>query len=114
MNKILTSVLVISTLLSPLTAFAAGKGNPTHLKNHPRVNQVNQRIQNQRARIAQGVKSGEISKAQDRQLHAERHAIKQEEHTMRQMDNGHLTRADQKVLNQQLNERSQDIYSEKH
>jgi len=114
MKKLLVSALLVGALLAPLAAFAQGAGNPTDLKNHPRVDQVNKRVQNQHSRIQQGVKSGKISTSQAKQLHGERHAIKTEERGMRKADNGHLTKTDQKMLNKQMNQRSKQIYDEKH
>ena len=111
MKTLLTTALTLALLAAP--AFPFGKGNP-HVKGHPRVNEVNGRVGLQRARIAQGEKNGTISKQEAKQLGQERHAFKQEEHTMRKADGGHLTRADQKALNQQLNQRSQQIYGDKH
>ena len=114
MKSLMSAALVLGMLVTPFEAQAAGRGNPTHLAGHPRVNQVNHRVADQHARIAQGVKNGTISTAQAKQLGQERHSIKQEEHTMRASDGGHLTSADKTALNQQLNARSAQIYGEKH
>lgn len=114
MKKLITLALGLSLFASPMAAFAGGPGNPTHLPNHPRVNQVNKRVQNQHSRIQQGVKNGKISASQAKQLHAERKGMKTEERSMRAANNGHLTRSDQKTLNKQLNARSKQIYNEKH
>lgn len=114
MKNALATVLVLGSMLMPVAAFADNPKNPTDLKGHPRVNQVNQRVQNQHERIEQGVKNGTISKQQATQLHKERADIKTEEHAMRKADGGHLTKGDQKVLNQQMNARSKQIYQEKH
>ena len=112
MKTLLAGAITAAMLASG--AFAAGPANPTHLKDHPRVNQVNRRVADQRARIVAGEKSGKISKTQAAQLGQERHQLKTEEHGMRKADGGHLTTADQKALNQQLNARSKQIYQEKH
>ncbi len=91
-------------------SFAQGPGHQrTHIKGHPRVNEVNKREDNQERRITQERKSGEITAAQ---AHADRsnlRAINQEKHQMRKQDGGHLTKADQKSLNQQLNQNSNAI-----
>jgi hypothetical protein len=55
----------LATSVWTIKAEAEGKGNPTGGKfavEHPRRNEVNTRIDNQRARINQGVKSGELTK----------------------------------------------------
>lgn len=81
----------------------------TQIKNHPRVNQVNKRIDNQEKRINKEVKEGDISKQQARQDRKNLTTINQEKKDMRKMDNGHLTKTDKKVLNKQLNNNSQNI-----
>jgi hypothetical protein len=73
------------------------------LGTHPRRDQVNDRLQNQNRRINQEVREGEISKAKASQLHREDHAIRREERTMSKFNNGHITPAEQKSLNQQEN-----------
>jgi hypothetical protein len=77
--------------------------------NHPRREQVNDRLQNQHRRINQEVREGKITKGQAQQLHQEDHAIRQEERTMSKFDNGHITGAEQKSLNQQENAVSRQI-----
>jgi hypothetical protein len=78
-------------------------------RNHPRRDQVNDRLQNQNRRINQEVREGEISKGQAKQLHREDHAIRQEERTMSKFNNGHITPAEQRSLNQQENAVSKQI-----
>jgi hypothetical protein len=77
--------------------------------NHPRREQVNDRLQNQNRRINQELREGEITKGQARQLHQEDHAIRQEERTMSKLNGGHITGAEQKALNQQENAVSRQI-----
>ena len=78
-------------------------------KDHPRRTEVNARLANQNRRINNEVKEGEISKAQAHQLHKEDHAIRQEERTMASTNNGHITKAEQRSLNQQENQVSKQI-----
>jgi len=78
-------------------------------KDHPRRTEVNARLKNQNKRINQERKEGEITKAQAQQLHGEDHAIRQEERTMASTNGGHITKAEQKALNQQENQVSQQI-----
>ena len=103
---------IIAVLISTIsfTAFAQGPGHQrTHIPHHPRVNQVNKRIDNQEHRINQERKEGEITKGQARQDRRNLSKINQEKHDMRSMDKGHLTKGDQKALNQQLNKNSRKI-----
>jgi hypothetical protein len=78
-------------------------------KDHPRRTEVNSRLANQNKRINTERKEGEISKAQAHQLHSEDHAIRQEERTMASTNHGHITKAEQRSLNQQENQVSKQI-----
>ncbi len=78
-------------------------------RNHPRRDQVNDRLENQNRRIHQDVKEGEITRAQAARLHREDRVIRREEHVMSKLNNGHITPAEQKALNQQENAVSRQI-----
>ncbi|MGA7742148.1 MAG: hypothetical protein WBP56_18500 [Polyangia bacterium] len=112
--------LFASLLLASPAVHAKGKGNPTgapgskFATDHPRRNQVNKRVDNQRARINEGVKSGEINKAQAKQLRSNDRAIKAQEHADVKANGGHLTKAEQRQLNQEENANSKLIHDEKH
>jgi predicted RND superfamily exporter protein len=83
-------------------------------KNHPRRAEVNKRLKNQNKRINQGVKNGTLTRQQAHQLHKEDHQIRQEERDMASQNGGHITKQEQKTLNQQENAASKQIYDEKH
>jgi hypothetical protein len=72
-------------------------------RNHPRRDQVNDRLSIQNRRINNELREGEITKAQANRLHSEDRAIRREERTMSRFDNGHITPAEQRALNQQEN-----------
>jgi hypothetical protein len=78
-------------------------------KDHPRREQVNNRLANQNKRIHNEVKEGEMSKAQAAQLHNEDHQIRREERAMASQNRGHITKSEQKVLNQQENQVTKQI-----
>jgi hypothetical protein len=78
-------------------------------RDHPRREQVNDRLSNQNQRIKQEVREGEITKGQAQRLHAEDRAIRNEERTMAGTNRGHITGAEQKALNQQENAVSRQI-----
>jgi hypothetical protein len=78
-------------------------------QDHPRRTQVNGRLANQNARIHHEVKDGQISKTQAAQLHNEDHNIRTEERAMASTNNSHITKTEQKALNQQENQVSQQI-----
>ena len=93
------------------TAGLAGvaMADTTWEKNHPRRDEVNDRLANQDKRIHKEVKDGQITKSQAAALHKDDHKIRQEERDMAHTDNGHITKLDQKALNQQENVVSKDI-----
>lgn len=109
-RKIAASALLLAVLATPLAASA----DPTHIPGHPRVNEVNKRLDNQRDRIIQGDKSGQLSGWEQRKLHREYRQLKHEEHMMRKADGGHLTKQDQRILNRQMDRRSRQICRYKH
>lgn len=73
---------------------------------------VNARQHHQRDRIAQGVRSGELTKDEAKSLRAEQRAIRQEERQYK--SDGVLTTDERKDLHQDLNAASRNIYNEKH
>lgn len=75
---------------------------------------INQRKENQQDRIAQGVKSGQLTPHQTANLERREGSINREEHAMRRVDNGHLTRADRAALTHRQNRVSHSIYRDKH
>lgn len=100
MLKAVTLAVSIAMVGSTITAAMA---ETPWERNHPRRDQVNDRLQNQNRRINQELREDEISKQQARRLHREDRAIRREERTMSKFDGGHITPAEQKALNQQEN-----------
>jgi hypothetical protein len=78
-------------------------------KSHPRRTQVNGRLANQNRRIHNDVKDGTLSKGQAAQLHHEDHQVRQEERDMASQNGSHITRQEQRTLNQQENGISNQI-----
>jgi uncharacterized protein HemX len=78
-------------------------------QSHPRRAEVNHRLANQDHRINQERRNGQISRAQAHQLHRDDHQVRREERLMASQDGGHITRADQRALNQQENHISHEI-----
>ena len=105
-NVILPSALLIATVMPAAFAQQAAPNYdaPT----------INQRKENQQDRIASGVKSGELTAGETRNLETKESALNREEHGMRAADDGHLTTGDRAVLNHQQNKLSRQIYNKKH
>jgi hypothetical protein len=101
-------VLSVSALLVGLAGTARADETKWD-KDHPRREEVNKRLENQNARIHNEVKEGEMSKAKAAKLHKEDHQIRQEERAMASQNGGHITKQEQKTLNQQENAVSRKI-----
>lgn len=78
-------------------------------KHHPRREQVNERLANQNRRIHQEIKEGDMMPQQGRTLHRQDRDIRQEERAMASQNGGHVTRSEQRGLNQQENAVSRKI-----
>ena len=110
MLKSVRTVLTVAAASFALGGLATNAMAETQWqKDHPRRTEVNKRLNNQNQRIHNEVKSGQISKARAAQLHHEDHALRTEERTMASTDHGHITKTDQRALNQQENQVSKQI-----
>jgi hypothetical protein len=81
---------------------------------HPRVNEVNQREQNQQNRIANGLKNDTLNAKQASNLEKREASVQKREQKDMAKNNGHLTKAEQKGINRQQNRISRSIYKDKH
>ena len=75
---------------------------------------IQDRKENQQDRIANGVKSGELTAGETGNLEKKEASLNQEERDMRKLDNGKLTAADKATVTQQQNQLSKQIYQDKH
>jgi hypothetical protein len=106
--------LKTATAITLVTAFAAGMttsavADTTWQQNHPRREQVNNRLAKQNARIHTEVKEGELTKGQAATLHKDDRQIRGEERAMASQNNSHITKQEQAALNQQENRVSNKI-----
>ncbi|RTL51447.1 MAG: hypothetical protein EKK46_11840 [Rhodocyclaceae bacterium] len=106
-NKLM-SVVILSTLAAASIGSAMA-ADGKWAKEHPRRHEVNERLENQNKRIHQERKEGELTKGQAAKLHKEDHQIRQEERDMAKQNGGHITKQEQKTLNQQENAVSRQI-----
>ena len=107
----MNSKIIVATVFAGLVGTLAGNAMAAGdwAKNHPRRAQVNQRLDNQNHRINKEVKEGEITKGQAAKLHKEDRQIRREERIMASQNGGHITKQEQRTLNQQENRISQQI-----
>jgi hypothetical protein len=101
-NKLLVSILGLTLSSLVITSANAGTRDP----------EVNHRQHNQHARIAQGVKSGELTKGEAKDLRGDQKELRQEERADKA--DGQLTKAERKDLHKDLNQNSKEIYQAKH
>jgi len=102
------AVAAIMLLIGTAPAFAESDW----AKTHPRREQVNDRLNNQNRRINNKVKNGTMTTAQAQKLRANDRHIRQEERDMAKQNGGHITKQEQRTLNQQENENSRQIHRE--
>jgi hypothetical protein len=75
---------------------------------------INQRLENQQDRIAQGINSGQLTAGEAANLETKESAITKEVRADRQANGGKLTQAERAQVNRQLNRTSRQIYRDKH
>ncbi len=83
---------------------------PPIKKNPP----INQRLENQQDRIAQGVNSGQLTARETSSLENKEAAIQNEVRADRNANGGKLTPQERAQVNRQLNHTSKQIYRDKH
>lgn len=74
---------------------------------------INQRIDNQRERIAAGRADGELTRRETRQLRANDRGVQRQERAERRADGGHLTRGQRAQMQGELNQDSRQIHRER-
>lgn len=107
-SKLAALALVVG-LTGAMASTAMAATDTTWQKNHPRRDQVNNRLAHQSARIKEEVKEGDLTKAQGAALHKDDRQIRREERLMASQNGGHITKQEQKTLNQQENAVSKQI-----
>jgi hypothetical protein len=107
--KIASITLAVSLLGAAASSAMATTPDTTWQKNHPRREQVNNRLAHQNQRIKTEVKEGELSKSQAAALHKEDRQIRTEERLMASQNGSHITKQEQRTLNQQENAVSKQI-----
>jgi hypothetical protein len=110
--KLTLTCLALTVLIGSGTAIAQNAGVPD--PGHPRINEVQQRIDNQQNRVDRGISDGQINAKQaahdDAKLSREQHSLNRDE----AKNGGHITKAEQRNLNKRLNKGSGQIYRQRH
>lgn len=108
------SILRKSTLLAFASLLAIGTAAPAFAesawdRNHPRRDQVNDRIGHQERRITQERREGELSHGQVRAMREQLRGVRGEERADARLHGSHISRFQQAQLNRDLNATSREI-----
>jgi len=107
----LSAALAAFTLPAIAQSATAVSPTPNPIMRDPTINQ---RLENQQDRIAQGIQSGQLTAREAANLENRESALDNEIRADRRADGGRLTRAERAQINRQLNYTSHRIYRDKH
>ena len=121
-NKITNSLLVLAvgglmfagSAAAQTATTTSGAGPGVVDPGHPRVNEVNQREENQQKRIANGINNGTMNPAETANVEKREASVQKQEQNDMAKHNGHLTKVEQRHLNQRQDRISHSIYKDKH
>jgi hypothetical protein len=105
---------------NPAQRFSANGGHPgitaaaSTRDGFGRGNEVNTREGNQQSRINQGVRSGQLTPGETRNLEKRESSINREAQADRAANGGRLTGQERQEINQRQNNVSKSIYNDKH
>ncbi|HUA35525.1 MAG TPA: hypothetical protein VMA09_18085 [Candidatus Binataceae bacterium] len=108
-TKLAIAGVIATMALGSGTSFAGQWGY-----NHPRRVEVNSRLANQNRRITAGVRDGQLTHQEAHQLRSEDRSVLHQERQYAHFDDGHISRPEQGVLNQDENGISHQIYTDRH
>lgn len=107
-RKVMTLALLGSALAVGTAADASA-----WTRHHPHRAEVNARLHNQNARINQGLRDHQITRAQAHQLRSDDRSIRTEERADASVNGSHITRAEQRQINAQENANSRAIHHDR-
>jgi hypothetical protein len=110
MTNRVTTIALGSLLALGIASSAMAQPVP----DHPRVNEVDRRLETQQGRINNGVARGQIAPGQaarDERLDAR---VGRQESRDEAMHGGHLTKREDRHLNRELNHNSRRIHAQRH
>ena len=102
----------LAALALPVAAQTTPASEPSQTPNQPTT--IRQRDRNQQDRIANGVKSGELTGKEAGHLEGQENRLNNEVKDMREDNGGKLTAADKAKVENQENHMSREIYNQKH
>jgi len=111
---LLVSAASATTLLAQDQSSSPSVPTPAQESEKKADPSIAQRKENQQDRIANGVKSGQLTPSEIANLENKEAAINKETRTDRAASGGKLTSAEKAQINQQQNQMSKQIYADKH
>jgi hypothetical protein len=105
-----------ASIVSAAALLAASLSGPVFAQEepgHPRVNEVQGRIDNQENRINQGVNKGQITPNQAARDERRDARVERQLHRDEAKHDGHITKGEQAKLNRELNHNSQAIHRQR-
>ncbi|MGH8455908.1 MAG: hypothetical protein ACRETW_01440 [Stenotrophobium sp.] len=112
-----TNLIFRTTLISAMLTAAMASGAAMaqqDVPGHPRVNEVNNRLENQQDRVDKGVANGTINAKQATRDEKHDANIAQRESADEAKHGGHLTKREKRNLNKSLNKDSHRIHKQRH
>ena len=108
------SVLGIIMMTAVLVSGVSGAARAQTVPGHPRINEVDQRLENQQDRIDAGVNKGQINAKQEARDNARDSRVAQRLSADEAKNGGKITKGEQRRLNRALNRNSAHIYHQRH
>jgi hypothetical protein len=115
--KALSLAVIVAATFAVIPASAQQTQTPSTTQastSVPPPGTIGQRKENQQDRIAQGVKSGQLTAGETANLEHKEAGLNKEIRTDRKDNGGNLTDNEKKQINQQQNKLSKNIYKDKH
>ncbi|HEY8681974.1 MAG TPA: hypothetical protein VIM06_02285 [Rhodanobacter sp.] len=112
-SRFVFSAILASAAVASTSSMAQNAPDAT-VPGHPRVNEVNQRLDNQQNRTQKGVADGQINATQEARDEKQDSNIAQRESADEARHNGHLTKGEQTRLNRSENRDSRRIHRQRH
>jgi hypothetical protein len=107
------------SILPAAVAFAVALSGPVFAQQaidpgHPRVNEIQGRIDNQENRVNQGIGQGQVNAKQAARDEARDARVERQLQRDEAKHGGHITKGEQAQLNRELNRNSRAIYRQRH
>jgi len=110
-KSLLGTILMTAVLVVGVSGAAMAE---QYVPGHPRVNEINQRLENQQDRIDTGVKNGQINARQEARDDALDSKVARQLSADEAKHGGHINKCEQRQLNRELNRNSARIYRQRH